>query len=86
MDLAGPHLRLISGILHAHIVETQTLITSLATHAHDIRIGDAPAHVRRQAALCFLDTVGCMVAGLKDPGWHAIAAMERRRRARAEGR
>lgn len=65
-------------------MKTQTLIESLASHAHGIRIGDAPAHVRRQAALCILDTVGCMVAGLQDPGWHAIAAVERRRSALAE--
>ncbi len=37
----------------------------LARHAQDITIGAAPEPVRRQARLCILDTVGCMIAGTR---------------------
>ncbi|MES2480665.1 MAG: MmgE/PrpD family protein [Pseudomonadota bacterium] len=63
---------------------TDTLITGLADYAHGIGISDVPAQVRRQAALCILDTVGCMVAGLQDESWRAIDLVERKRSGLAE--
>src|SRR5436309_908618 len=62
-----------------------TLITGLADYAHGLRLADAPPEVRRQAALCILDTVGCMVAGLQDASWRPIAAAEQLRSARGAG-
>lgn len=37
----------------------------LAGHAQEITIAAAPEPVRRQARLCILDTVGCMIAGTR---------------------
>lgn len=66
--------------------ETQAvpLLSGLADYAFELRSAQIPGQVRYEAALCILDTLGCMVGGLDDDAWRPIVAAERRRNARAE--
>lgn len=57
--------------------ETQTLIDALASFASDLNLSEVPAEVKRQAGLCVLDTIGCMLAGAESPDGMALLAAER---------
>lgn len=52
------------------------LADDLASYAADIRIADAPEVVRRQARLCILDTIGCVVAGSRVDDWKPLMSVE----------
>lgn len=47
----------------SHHVQDRTLLESLSHYAHGVNLSTAPPEVSGQAALCLLDTVGCVVAG-----------------------
>lgn len=49
--------------MSVHIPAPPTALTQLARYACSIVLPDVPAGVRRQAALCVLDTMGCVLAG-----------------------
>ncbi len=52
------------------------LLATLGRFAHGLRLSDVPAAVLRQAKLCVLDTVACMVAGADTPETAALLAAE----------
>jgi 2-methylcitrate dehydratase PrpD len=52
------------------------LTDELAQHAAAIRLATAPDAIRRQATLCILDTVGCIVAGACVEDWKPLLAAE----------
>ena len=54
-----------------------TLADALAGFAVDISADTVPAAVREQAALCILDTLGCIVAGVETEEARAFARAER---------
>ena len=48
----------------------------LARHASRLTLASAPERVRRQARLCILDTVGCMIAGTQTEEARLVLACE----------
>lgn len=60
------------------------LTDELATYAADIRIATTPAAVRKQAHLCILDTIGCIVAGGQADDWKPLMAAESESHVRPE--
>lgn len=53
------------------------LLDALAQFTHDLTLSATPLEVRRQAALCLLDTIGCMLAGAHTDEGAAVLAAER---------
>lgn len=53
-----------------------TLIENLADFATGFSLSDLPPEVVRQAKLCVLDTIGCMIAGSKMPEAESFVAAE----------
>lgn len=47
----------------SHHLQDRTLLESLSHYAHQVDLQSAPPEVSEQAALCLLDTIGCIVAG-----------------------
>jgi 2-methylcitrate dehydratase PrpD len=45
--------------------DSPTALALLALHANDLKLESVPNFVRRQAILCILDTIGCMIAGTR---------------------
>ena len=62
---------------NASEASTPTLAHALAAFAHDLDLADVPAAVKRQAGLCILDTIGCMLAGAASPDGMALFNAER---------
>lgn len=56
---------------------TPALLDALAQFTHDLTLSATPLEVRRQAALCLLDTIGCMLAGANTDEGAAVLAAER---------
>lgn len=52
------------------------LTQELAAYASGIRIAKVPQLVKRQAALCIIDTIGCMVAGARVEDWKPLMTAE----------
>ena len=44
-----------------------TLLQSPAGFAHSLSLHDVPKRVKREAKLCILDTLGCILAGSASP-------------------
>lgn len=53
------------------------LADALADFGHDLDLDQVPAVVKRQAGLCILDTIGCMLVGAESPEGIALLATER---------
>jgi len=51
-------------------------LARLARHLPQVTLANAPALVRRQASLCILDTVGCMLAGTQTAEARLVLACE----------
>lgn len=58
------------------ISRTQDLTRGLASFVAGIRLAAVPEVVRRQARLCILDTIGCVVAGSRVDDWKPLLAAE----------
>lgn len=54
------------------MADRQTLLEWLADYSHSDDIEGAPAAAWNQAALCVLDTVGCIIAGSRTPEARAL--------------
>ncbi|PZW48587.1 2-methylcitrate dehydratase PrpD [Humitalea rosea] len=64
-------------VAEAPSARASTLIESLAGFAHGLDLAAVPAEVRRQAAACILDTIGCIIAGWHAPEVQALLRAER---------
>jgi len=52
------------------------LADELAAYAAALRLADAPEEARRQAKLCIVDTIGCVVAGSRVDDWKPLMTVE----------
>jgi 2-methylcitrate dehydratase PrpD len=68
----------------AQIVPAAGLLAGLARFAAGVRLADAPEIAQRQAKLCILDTIGCIVAGSQVEEVRLLLRSELNRNAHAE--
>lgn len=61
---------------HQNQTQDETIFEWLATYSLATDIDQAPDAVRTQAALCLLDTVGCIIAGSQTPEARALYRAE----------